>query len=115
MCVTKMATHLHVLVPRSCQLRPWYHYLLVPMMQLSHCVFWMPSSSWIIQRVEATDCAKQHVTCKVRDTRRHSNRFNDGHADNGFMTQVTAQQLLLTAKSKATRKCTANSAYPLHT
>jgi hypothetical protein len=27
---------------------------MVPMMQLSHCVFWMRSSSWIIQRVLAT-------------------------------------------------------------
>ena len=37
--------------------------IMVPMMQLSHLVVWMRSSSWIMKRVEATLCAKQKQTC----------------------------------------------------
>jgi hypothetical protein len=36
---------------------------IVPMMQLSHLVFWMPSLSWIIQRVACTESAKQKHAC----------------------------------------------------
>jgi hypothetical protein len=35
-------------------------------------VVWMRSSSWMAQRVDATDCAKQHVTSKHRQ---HSGLF----------------------------------------
>lgn len=56
---------MHVLC--SCDVSAVQCHVLVPMMQLSHCVFWMPSSSWIIQRVEATDCAKQQETCSRHD------------------------------------------------
>ena len=37
--------------------------IMVPMMQLSHLVVWMRSSSWIMKRVDATLCAKQKQTC----------------------------------------------------
>lgn len=37
--------------------------IMVPMMQLSHLVFWMCSSSWIIHLVTATDVPKQQQVC----------------------------------------------------
>jgi hypothetical protein len=37
--------------------------IMVPMMQLSHFVFRMPRRSCSIQRVDATDCAKQKHAC----------------------------------------------------
>ena len=42
------------------------------MRQLSHWVFWMRSSSWIIQRVDATDWVKQKHTCREHQ---HLNRI----------------------------------------
>jgi hypothetical protein len=41
-----------------------YRHSLVPMMQLSQGVVCSLSSSWMAQRVAATDWAKQHVTCE---------------------------------------------------
>ena len=37
---------------------------MVPMRQLSHCVFCRCISSWMAHRVDATDCAKQKKTCR---------------------------------------------------
>ena len=49
------------------------------MRQLSHWVFWMRSSSWIIQRVDATDWVKQKHTCrKHQPLKRTQTKSNPG-------------------------------------
>lgn len=57
--------------------------IIVPMMQLSHLVVCTSSSSWIIKRLEATDCAKQMHVSSPRQTSGQSFspiRPEQGHA-----------------------------------
>jgi len=64
--------------------------IIVPMMQLSQSVVWMRSSSWIIQRVLATDWAKQQNTSRARQ---HSGQLCSLHFPE--QGQLPLQQMYL--------------------